>query len=177
MVRVGHLWVGAFETHHLSEVAFLCENAPDLIHSFEYALITRVDSQRQVGLDLPSVRLMASQGLSEIRQLGEHLMVRASSLRRMAAEFGFFSGFDEVWFFREPPTEPLPQGLEIRSCEVVLLPYAQRRAAAIQAMAELEPWMRRSAAIIGIADGVGLDYVTLEEEPALLLERLYFESD
>jgi hypothetical protein len=70
-------------------------------------------------------------------------------------ESGFFTGFDEVWLFDDPPRSPKPGALRLTSDAPLRGPPAE----------ELEDWMRSCGCYAGLGDGDGLNFVTFR--PAL----------
>ncbi len=70
-------------------------------------------------------------------------------------ESGFFTGFDEVWLFDDPPRSSKPGGLRLTSDAPLRGPPPE----------QLEDWMRSCGCYAGLGDGDGLNFVTFR--PAL----------
>lgn len=81
----------------------------------------------------------------------------------MAVEFEFFWGFDELWLFDVEPLNDVPEHLELPA-EEVCLPEQ------FATLVALDEWMASSGAVLGLADGLGLSYVTTDGSIADLLD-------
>jgi hypothetical protein len=62
--------------------------------------------------------------------------------------------FDEVWLFDEDPIEPKPERASI------VAPYDFGEEVPTTEVAD---WMWRSGCIVGLGDGISLNYVTVDE--------------
>jgi len=91
----------------------------------------------------------------------------------MAFDLAFFWGFDELWMFSMEPAEDVPGDLWVRSAEFLKPEHQATRVAAEQWGTDVTNWMLRSGAVLGLADGISLDYVTTNEQVANEIDRLY----
>jgi hypothetical protein len=129
------------------------------------ALITTVDSSDRVAeTDLPSV-------LSEVGrrfdQVGGAILVRQRDLLWLLEDKDFFTGFDEVWLFHDPPRESRPPGLRTTTDR----PFTE-----VPPADELRAWMLQTDCCLGLGDGAGLNYMCRDPRLALLLEQTNIDS-
>jgi hypothetical protein len=118
-----------------------------------HALITMIDSSAEVNL-LGSVRA-AIEGLGvEYKPLGGGVLLPGSSLLQLDRD-GLFTGFDELWLFRDPPLERKPDSERLTSDHK--LSVAPPRL--------VTDWLCRNSGIAGLGDGIGLNWITVS--PAL----------
>lgn len=165
-------WAGWKEQVETSEIARTARLAPDLLRSFSTVLITRVDSETKITLAWPSIaRLVADHGVCLREQRGR-LIAPLETFFVMALEADFFNGFDEVWFFRqEPAGAPAVEG-PITTVEALAPEWEARHQAAVRSLCRVVAAMRETGAALGLADGVGLAYITLDRPLAEALEAL-----
>lgn len=166
MLKVANIWIGWRDPGSVSEISRLADVAPELMASFEYALISRIDSDDNPNLAMPSFSRLVNELGFPIQQFGRQLLTTGKVIVQMAVEIQFFWGFDEVWFFRQEPGEQLPEDFIIPAETTFRSPEGERR---LLALAE---WMSRSGAVLGLGDGINLKYVTIDEKIAELLDRI-----
>jgi hypothetical protein len=122
------------------------------------ALITTIDSTDDVaGIDL--VPLLAGAGI-EHGTLGRAVVVGEAAVRRLIAEYDFFTGFDELWLFDAAPDETKPKQVRITSDR----PFSEAPPPTV-----LEAWMLRTGCRLGLGDGLGLNWVCADPRVASLL--------
>jgi hypothetical protein len=126
-----------------------------------HVLVSMVDSTPGVA-QLPSlVPLLVGLGAS-YREVGDDIVIGGDTLLSLSEEEpGFFTGFDEIWLFRVPPTQSKPKSIRLTSDTPL----------------EQEPpdgvveWMREGGCFAGFGDGDGLNYVTFKPVLAELWSR------
>ncbi len=137
----------------------LVETRPAAV-TYAYALITCVDSTTDLS-HLKTARAI-TQRHPQCGFLGTALVIPGELLADIVTEFNLFNGFDEAWFFRNVPQVAKPDDVSL------VAPLDLRQEAIPQ---ELRDWMRASGCELGLGDGGGLNYVTLDERVAVVLER------
>jgi hypothetical protein len=158
MKRVNGLWVGWVPT----AIGATLEELPELLEEVPYALITCLDS----GRDLPvmcrtSPELRSS--LVSFDFLGDGLVLPTSELLELAKGGRIFYGFDEIWFLPVRPVEPKPDDVYM----VAPLKHPGEMGAG------LPEWMARSQCVLALGDGYGMNYATNKEGLANSLQEKY----
>lgn len=125
-----------------------------------FALISMVDSTPRVRTLQSLVPLLRSLG-HFLQEVDDDVVIEASSLLTLIDEHEFFSGFDEVWIFREIPRSGKPEGVRITSDTPL-------RATAPPGLAR---WMRETRCVAGLGDGDGLNFVTFDPALAALWQE------
>jgi hypothetical protein len=74
-----------------------------------------------------------------------------------------FTGFDEVWCFREEPTLAKPDAVSI---------VAPLNLSTDAVPGDVADWMKSAGCALGLGDGIGMNYVCRDEQTALLLQAL-----
>lgn len=125
-----------------------------------HALISAVDSSFRPR-ELPSlIPLLARLGW-HYYELGGGVVITGELLLNLIEEHDYFHGFDEIWCFESPPSEPKPEAVPLTS-DIKL----QREPAD-----SLVKWMRSNSCIAGLGDGDGLNFVTFKPSLAELFSR------
>jgi hypothetical protein len=141
-------------------IADLVAEHPELIESFPFALITSLDSSPPTSLT--NVRRRAlTEHVDEFREVGSGVVLSGRQTVLLRRKYLLFTHFDEVWLFREVPIEPKPEGVRI------IAPYNLSE----EVPPEVANWMYRSGCIVGLGDGDGLNYVTVDERVARRLSE------
>lgn len=113
-----------------------------------HVLIAMVDSTPASDVaDL--VPMLRSMGENH-SELGLGIVVLGRTFLALVEEEGFFNGFDEIWSFRERPTKAKPDEVRLIS----------DRRLNNEVPTEMDDWLLGSDLVIGLGDGVGLNYVT-----------------
>ena len=142
-----------------SFIADLIEEHPEFVESFPFALVTSLDSSHPTSL--PNVRRALAEHVDEFREVGSGVLLSGQQLVLLARKYLLFTHFDEVWLFREAPMVSKPE--EVR----IVAPYDLSE----EVPNEVADWMDRSGCVVGLGDGDGLNYVTVDERVALLLSE------
>src|SRR5262249_8114958 len=96
---------------------------------------------------------------------GQALLIPGADVTSIAKAFNLFVGFDEVWFFNERPQILKPASFWIVSpAKLGMAPEP----------APLLLWMKESGSVLGLGDGIGLNYITRDAEIAGTLEILNY---
>lgn len=156
MKRTDDLNVGWLDT----SIGLLLESQDAMFAGYAYVLITRVDSATDLR-QVPTARAIIER-YPACRFLGGGLVIPAGALAEAGKEFNLFNGFDEAWWFSREPQLPKPDA-------VFLVAPLDLRDDAVSD--QLRDWMRASGCELGLGDGVGLNYVALDESVALELEK------
>ena len=133
-------------------IADLVSERPEFIESFPFALITSLDSSPPSSLT--NVGRALAKHVDEFRQVGSGVLLSGQQLVLLARKYLLFTHFDEVWLFREAPTMgPKPEGVRI----VAPCDFGEG------VPPEVADWMWRSGCVVGMGDGEGLNYITVDE--------------
>ena len=136
-------------------IADLVADSPEFMESFPFALITSLDSSPPASLT--NVRRALAEHVNEFREVGSGVLLSGQQTVLLARKYLLFTHFDEVWLFRDEPPEPKAEEVTI------VLP---RYNLSEEVPTEVANWMRRSGCIVGLGDGDGLNYVTVDERVA-----------
>lgn len=146
-------------------IADLVAERPEFIESFPFALITSLDSSHPTSLT--NVRRALAEHVNEFREVGSGVLLSGQQTVLLARKYLLFTHFDEVWLFREAPLELKPEEVGI------VAPYNLGE----DVPPEVANWMYRSGCIVGLGDGDGLNYVTVDERAARELSEYCATSE
>jgi hypothetical protein len=133
---------------------------PEFLADCRHCLITSVDSSVTDLAELPGlVRFFRATGHPRTR-LGDGVVTTSEALVDLVTG-DFFGGFDELWLFPERPTLPRPDGAGLT---VSGLPFDR--------FPEAAEWMAATGCVVGLGDGTGLAYATLDARVAGLVAGL-----
>ena len=141
-------------------IADLVSEQPEFIESFAYVLITSLDSSPPTSL--ANVRRALKEHVDKFREVGSGVLLSGQQTVLLASKYLLFTHFDEVWLFRDEPPEPKAEEVTI------VLP---RYNLSEEVPTEVADWMWRSGCVVGLGDGDGLNYVTVDERIARLLSE------
>jgi hypothetical protein len=99
--------------------------------------------------------------VDEFREVGSGVLLSGQQTIMLTRRYLLFTHFDEVWLFDEVPIEPKPERASI------VAPYDLGE----EVPTEVADWMQHSGCIVGLGDGFGLNYVTVDEGVARLLSE------
>lgn len=160
MRKIGSLHVGWLDT----SIRQLLADSACLLKGFNFFLITSLDSST----DMPAA-IIAKQIIQRYpgcTLLGKGLMIRSGQILDITMAFDLFHGFDELWCFDELPRKNMPDDVWLvgpLNLDHDPVPPS------------LSDWMMESGCILGLGDGTGLNYATLDGETMRLLEGLTME--
>ena len=162
MPHSGFLQVGYKEDLFIAD---LVAERPEFFESFPFALITSLDSAPPTSLT--NVQRALAEYVDEFREVGSGVLLSGKQLVRLARKYLLFTHFDEVWLFGEAPMEPEPEGVRIVApCDL-----------SEEVPAKVADWMYRSGCVVGLGDGDGLNYVTVDEGVARQLSEYRATSE
>jgi hypothetical protein len=133
---------------------------PAFLGRFPAVLITVLDSESSVQSTATASEIMKTH--SECFDLQDGLVVPGPLLSKVADDFRLFTGFDELWCFRKTPS-PKPRLLSI-------VPPTVPSEGVLRT--QFDEWMKRSDCVLGLGDGIGMNYVTTDSALASALENL-----
>jgi hypothetical protein len=133
----------------------------ELLPQFGCVLVTSLDSVTNIGTTVVGRRIVdENPGCSF---LGDGLVIPGTDIKRVIGRYNLFTGFDEIWCFGEKPELSKPRDVWLvapRNIERGDLPSG------------LVSWMDRSRCVLGVGDGIGLNYATPDRSIAELLDGL-----
>jgi hypothetical protein len=142
-----------------SFIADLISERPEFVESFPFVLIASLDSSPPTSLT--NVQQALKEHVDEFREVGSGVLLSGQQLVMLARKCLLLTHFDEVWLFREAPMVPKPEGVRI------VAPYDISE----EVPPEGADWMWRSGCRVGLGDGEGLNYVTVDEGVARQLSQ------
>lgn len=157
MRRTNNISVGWLDT----SIGALVRSRPTLLARFAYVLVTSLDSSTDMG-SLPVVAAIL-QRMAASKLLGSGLVLPSSVLAQTAEDYKLFTGFDELWCFHHEPTIPKLSDISI---------VAPLNLSTDDVPEMLADWMDESKCLLGLGDGIGLNFVARDERIAVALERL-----
>lgn len=128
---------------------------------FKFALITTVDSTPDIRA-VP-IALTITQEISAARFVGGALLVPTTRITEVSERFKLFTGFDEVWFYINEPLSSKPAEISLVApldLEVDSPPNG------------LAQWFAESGCRLGIGDGIGMNFATLDKGIASKMQQL-----
>ncbi len=140
-------------------VADLVAECPEFVESFPFALITSLDSSPPTSL--ANVLRALAEHVGEFREVGSGVLLSGRQTVSLARKYLLFTHFDEVWLFREARMVSKPEEVSI------VAPYDLGEGVP----PEVADWMWRSGCVVGLGDGDGLNYVTVDERITRLLSE------
>ncbi len=102
--------------------------------------------------------------------LGSSLLVGDSRIGDVAQRNNLFTHFDEIWLYKEHPVVDKPTGVSIVS-PLELSTDAPS--------IDLLEWFDASGCVLGLGDGIGMNYVTTSKEivQSLSMRQREFDSE
>lgn len=127
-----------------------------------WCLVTCIDGSRDVKGAMEGKGLAGWEGVCSV--LGHGLVVGEGKILEVARAYELFNGFDEIWLFEARPTVEKPRGISIVPPPADLTAVAPPQ--------ELREWIEASGCVLGLGDGIGMNYITTSREIAeALTER------
>lgn len=157
MNKIDNIWVGWIE----ASISLLVKDFAELIGRFKYVLITSVDSSRDLQ-NLRTVKQIVRQ-FKDCRFLDGGLVVSEKAFFEIVKAYNLFNGFDEIWLFAYSPSIKLPSDVWITG------PLDITK----EAPKGLVEWMISSGCLLGLGDGIGLNFATSDKTIARLLEEKF----
>lgn len=161
MSDVQDLFVGHVDSAGIPTVL---ESLVELDLSFAYAMVTVIDSDPRVAR-LPSIATLLRAQRKGVSILDRSIVVPRLTLLELVREWDLFNGFDEVWFFESVPLLPRP-------ADVVITADVSMKT---RDLGHVAAWMEASGARLGLGDGEGVNYATIDPDIAEHLTSMRFE--
>ena len=152
------LWFG----NRSGSIADLVDAAPELVTDSAFVLITSLDGLK----DLQQDPLLRSSGVPH-EFLGGGALFESKDFSRLIAGKEMFHGFDELWCFRNRITVVKPE-------HAVLSGESDIHDGLSGAVVD---WMLSTHCVLGLGDGVGLNFVAADQELAQRIEDLFPEVE
>lgn len=124
-----------------------------IFHELPWCLVTCIDCSRGVASIMKAMGIHKWEAFCSF--LGEALVVSDGKILDVAMEYNLFNGFDEIWLYRDCPDVEKPKEVSI----VSTLDLSKETPSK-----ELLEWFKVSGCILGLGDGVGMNYVTTSRE-------------
>lgn len=124
-----------------------------IFHELPWGLVTCIDCSPNVASMMKAKEIRKWEGFCSY--LGEGLIVSDGKILDVAMEYNLFNGFDEIWLYRDCPDVEKPKEVSI----VSTLDLSKETPSK-----ELLEWFKVSGCILGLGDGVGMNYVTTSRE-------------
>ena len=133
----------------------------EIFHRFPYCLVTCVDSSPDVGYMATAEGAIGREASCSV--YGKGLLVRDGRIVEIGERYNYFNPFDEMWLFEKPPKHDKPDTFSI------VAPLDLNKDPLPQGLLE---WFSASGCVLGLGDGIGLNYVTTEKSVVdSLMER------
>jgi hypothetical protein len=110
---------------------------------------------------LTNIRRALAEHVDEFREVGSGVLLSGQQTIMLTHKHLLFTHFDEVWLFGEDPSGPKPEGVSIVAPSNL----------SEEVPTEVAAWMCHSGCIVGLGDGIGLNYVTVDEGVYRLLSE------
>lgn len=173
MYRRGACWIDSDTVNYCLDIMQAVELCPELLRASNYVLITGVDSGVELTSDDPQLikALAATDAEIDTVHVGGALMLDIDSFKAILETHLLLFGFDEVWFCKRQNIEPFPSGIVFHAgtwlqCEI------DDDSASAQEIDALTRWMAANDVIAGLSDGVGLNFISLNQPIAERLDTI-----
>lgn len=140
----------------------------DVFDELPYSLVTCIDSSEDVKSTTTARKIFEFEASCSF--MGRSLLVGDGRIVDVAKRYNLFSHFDEIWLYREHPVVDKPTGVSIVS-PLELSTDAPSR--------DLLEWFDTSGCVLGLGDGIGMNYVTTSKEivQSLSMRQREFDSE
>lgn len=132
-----------------------------IFRTLPWCLLTCIDSSHEVRSRIQAGRIAGWEG--DCSFLGEALVVGEGKILELARAYKCFNGFDEIWLYENRPTMEKPKGISLIPPPIDLTAVAPSR--------ELLEWVEASGCVLGLGDGIGMNYITPSKDIAESLTR------
>ena len=130
----------------------LTESQWEAFGQFPFALVTCVDSTVDVKSTTTAKKIVESD--SSCGYIGRSLLVGDARIVDVARRYQLFSHFDEVWLYKERPTADKPGAFSI------VAPLDLNNDPLPEGLLK---WFIVSGCILGLGDGIGMNYATTQK--------------
>jgi hypothetical protein len=125
----------------------------EIFNQFPYVLITCLDSKKDM------INSKTGRKIVEMEEscgfLGRSLVVSDAKILDIAKNYNLFYGFDEIWLYETYPVLDKPEEISL----VATLDLSKDAPSQ-----ELLEWFYESACVLGLGDGIGMNYLTTSKE-------------
>jgi len=108
---------------------------------------------------MPAIQKGIKKGF-DITFLDSKIILTNEAIRKLNREFSLFNGFDEIYCFLEKPRALSPRKAFLTGPIEIENKIPK----------DLERWMLNNNCLLGLGDGIGLNYITTERAIAEILE-------
>jgi len=154
MKRIRDFWINRIE----SSVSDFVDNITNWEEFFNYILVVTIDSSH-VLTELPAIQKGIEKGF-DITSFDSKIILTNETIRKMNKEFSLFNGFDEIYCFPERPKALSPRKAFLTGPIKIENKIPD----------DLEQWMLNNNCLLGLGDGIGLNYITTEKAIAEIFE-------
>ena len=134
--------------------------SPSLIGDDMLIQITSLDSQTNVAKLYNYISNFGANA-TEYYFSESSLLLTGKTIKQLNDNYDFFVGFDELWCFSEKPIFPKPND------DWLTGPF---NISEDTISSQLIEWFCKSKCVLGMGDGIGLNYITSDVEIALTIE-------
>ena len=166
MLKMNNLYYGWKGTGISSTIPGFVKTYPAAISDFHYATISCVDSNRVEWLHstFPSYAKDREDEEIQYQLTPNGILVNVMTLSRIVANEDFLSGFDEIWFSVDRPALMPSVDLPLTS-ELAITDTRH-----LDSVILLSRWIMKTSYVLGLGDGIGLNYVTTDEVIAKVID-------
>lgn len=129
------------------------------IDTYMFIYISSIDSTRNL-FSLTTINNISNK--YQLYKLGKGIILNINELETIANIYNIFNGFDEVWFLNTKPLIELPDELNIISSSDITETIPNN----------IVSWMTKNNCQLGLGDGIGLNYITINKNIANMIEDI-----
>ncbi len=139
----------------------------EVFDELPYALVTCIDSIEDMKSTITARKIVELEDSCSF--LGHSLLVGDCRIVDVAQRYNLFSHFDEIWLYKDCPAIDKPQESSIVS-PLELSTDAPSK--------DLMEWFNASGCVLGLGDGIGMNYMTTSKEivQSLNIRQREFDS-
>lgn len=125
----------------------------EVFEELPYVLVTCRDSSTDVKSTVTATKIVELEDYYSF--LGRSFLVSDGKIMEVVQRYNLFSHFDEIWLYRDRPTINKPAGISI----VSPLDLSKDTPSC-----EILEWFNESGCVLGLGDGIGMNYITTSKE-------------
>lgn len=156
---------------HASAISCLNEREPHYVAQASYAIIGRIDSDRNVNIASPTIiKAIAMTGVTVV-PMDRSLVTDGAGLGRLLATGELLHGFDEIWLCNRKPEGGVPPSVAVPTAENLVhhgTGLGLRLGVNLEALYD---WMDNHGIFSGMSDGLGLRFITSRRDDVHRLMR------
>jgi len=154
MKKIRGFWINRIE----GSVNSFVDNIANWEECFNYVLVVTIDSSH-ILTELPAIQKGIEKGF-DITFFDSKIILTNEVIRKVNKEFSLFNGFDEIYCFLEKPKALSPKKAFLTGPTEIENKIPD----------DLEQWMLNNNCLLGLGDGIGLNYITTEKAIAEIFE-------